>query len=115
MYKIPTEQEILDARKEMKVRVAKEVKEFNRPNKYAVAINCSHIGDDNDYSCFLSDVISKLYSVDKKLAWKLFRTDSMVIDNDISFDDFCKHVEERNARQIEIEEMHKQQERFYVD
>ena len=101
-----TEQELQEAREHMKANVKKEVRDFNRPYKYAVAINCSHLGDDNDYSCFLSNVIEKLYTVDRMMAWKLFRTDSMCVDNDISFDDFCRHVEESIERGKEIEKMY---------
>lgn len=45
-----------------------ETSHFNRPHKTIVAIDCRHIGDDNDYSCFLSDG-------HKAMAYKLALTD----------------------------------------
>ena len=58
-----------------------QIEQFNRPNKRAVAINCDHIGDDNDYSCFLSSVIVNLYKAGhKQQALDLMNTDSMLTE-----------------------------------
>lgn len=53
--------------------------EFNAPNKLVVAINCVHIGDDNDYSCFLSECVYKLFKAGEfETALKLANTDPML-------------------------------------
>lgn len=59
----------------------KEMSEFNKPYKTAVAIDCAHIGDDNDYSCFLSNAIYELWKAGKKdIALTLANTDPMLIN-----------------------------------
>ena len=55
------------------------MQEFNQPYKTAVAINCSDIGDDNDYSCFLSGCIYELWKAGKpEMALTLANTDPMM-------------------------------------
>lgn len=77
----------------IEIKIKQDIEEFNKPSKYSVAINCLHIGDDNDYSCFLLTVIKKLYPLDPKMAWKLFKTDSMLVD-DFPFNSFCEFIEQ---------------------
>ena len=98
----------------MKTEIKKMIDNYNRPHKETVAIYTEHIGDDNDYSCFLLDVIMKLYPVDPLMAWKLYRTDPMVIDNDISYSDFQNNIERTIKRHAEIKEMHKASVRAYA-
>jgi hypothetical protein len=50
----------------IEVKVRKSIAEYNKPGKPTVAINTLHIGDDNDYSCFLSGVVFELYKAGKK-------------------------------------------------
>jgi len=74
--------------KQSKMTTQKMIAEFNKPYQTAVAINCDHIGDDNDYSCFLYRVIRELYKSGKKeMAYKLALTDPMLCGT-ISFGEF---------------------------
>lgn len=51
---------------------------FNKPYQTAVAVDASHIGDDNDYSCFLSDVVYTLWAAGNvEMAYKLYKTDPL--------------------------------------
>ena len=89
------------------------IKSFNKPYQRAVAINTEHIGDDNDYSCFLFDAIMKLYPIDAKMAFKLYRTDSMAISEDMTFDIFKGHMQDAIKRHQEIMDMQEQSSRAY--
>lgn len=61
-----------------KKTTAQIISEFNKPYQPAVAINCDHIGDDNDYSCVLFIVCRKLWAAGEKgLAVMMANTDSM--------------------------------------
>ena len=63
---------------QLQVNNAKIISEFNQPYKTVVAIDCSEIGDDNDYSCLLFEVVRELWAAGKKeLAVKMANTDSM--------------------------------------
>lgn len=65
-------------RKDLIKGCSDEVRSYNEPNKYVVAINCAHIGDDNDYSCVLSNVCVTLFEAGKKdLAYRMYLTDPM--------------------------------------
>ncbi len=80
------------------------ISNFNKPYQSAVAINCDHIGDDNDYSCFLYRVIRELYKAGKKeMAYKLALTDSM-IDNSLTFEEFEEMQQDSERFEIEQEE-----------
>jgi len=72
---------------------------FNEPKKYVVAINCAHIGDDNDYSCVLSDAVEKLYIVgEKELAHRMILTDTMIVREYYEdFATFCNTMDEQLA------------------
>jgi hypothetical protein len=70
------------------------INNFNRPYQRAVAINCEHIGDDNDYSCFLSNVVEKLLPVDAEMAYRLFKTDPF-LTVDLSFEQFKAYFNKR--------------------
>jgi hypothetical protein len=87
---------------------------FNKPYQYAVAINTEHIGDDNDYSCFLLDAIMKLFPVDPQMAFKLYRTDSMALTDNMTLDTFKTHMADTIRRTQEIEQMHSQSSKLYA-
>lgn len=64
-----------------KKTTAQIIAEFNKPYQTAVAINCDHIGDDNDYSCTLFIVVRKLWAAgEKELAVTMANTDSMRLE-----------------------------------
>ena len=87
------------------------ISKFNKPYQSAVAINCDHIGDDNDYSCFLYRVIRELYKAGKKeMAYKLALTDSMM-DNSLTFEEFEEM--QQDSERFEIEQ--KQADEAYSD
>jgi len=81
------------------------IQSFNKPHQCAVAINTEHIGDDNDYSCFLFDVIMKVFPTDEKMAFKLYKTDPMQISN-IDFETFKINIQGAIKRHNEILSMH---------
>ena len=89
------------------------IKGFNKPHQHAVAINTEHIGDDNDYSCFLLDVIMKLFPIDSKMAFSLYRTDSMAITEGMTLDTFKEHMADCIKRTQEIESMLQQSAKSY--
>lgn len=64
---------------EIRESTQKIVEDFNKPYKLAVAINASGIGDDNDYSCFLSRCWYQLWLAgQKELALELANTDPLL-------------------------------------
>jgi hypothetical protein len=93
--------------------ILKIMNEQNKPYKKAVTINCSHIGDDNDYSCFLYNVITILFKQDTKLAYKMFLTDPMLINYDMSLEEFTKHMNDRIERDKKFDEEDKKREQNY--
>lgn len=65
-------------RKRVKVTQEK-INSFNKPWQTAVAINCAHIGDDNDYSCHLSSLIKKMIKAGlSQEAYTLWLTDPLL-------------------------------------
>lgn len=70
--------------------------DFNRPHKPSVAVDTSHIGDDNDFSCFLSGIVVKLYKAGHiEDALKLANIDPM-INNAIDADGLAQMIESRD-------------------
>jgi hypothetical protein len=58
----------------------KQCNSYNKPYAKTVAIVTSHIGDDNDYSCYLQQAIFALMEAGKTdIALKLANTDSMLV------------------------------------
>lgn len=102
---------------ELRAEVKAEISKFNEPYKPAVAINCIGIGDDNDYSIFLSSVIYALMDAGKKeMALTLANTDPM---RDVSspltmeqLEDNYQHHQKFVAEQAENEAHYY---RFYKD
>lgn len=102
---------------EIQAATQKAISQFNEPYKPAVAINCVQIGDDNDYSCFLSTVIYALMDAGKKeMALRLANTDPM---RDVSspltmeqLEDNYQHHQKFVAEQAENEAHYY---RFYKD
>jgi hypothetical protein len=87
-----------------KKTTAQIIAEFNKPYKTAVAINCDHIGDDNDYSCVLFVVARKLWAAgEKQLAVTMANTDSMRLEPvtvesfEIEFAEWQKFQQESDA------------------
>lgn len=72
-----------------------ETQSFNKPYKTTVAIDCRHIGDDNDYSCFLSTAVLQLYKAgNKETAYLLAKTDPMLC-NDMDMQYFEVWMQEK--------------------
>lgn len=66
---------------------------FNKPYQTAVAIITEHIGDDNDYSCFLNGVLKELYKAGKvEMAYKLALTDTMSLEG-LTLEQFKENME----------------------
>jgi hypothetical protein len=75
----PTLDQIAERLAKVQTETRHLILEFNRPYRCAVAVNCSHIGDDNDYSCFLFNCCFELWNAGKKeMAYRLFLTDPML-------------------------------------
>lgn len=93
----------------------KEIISYNRPHKTTVAIDCRHIGDDNDYSCFLADCIYKLWLYgEKKTALKLANTDPMLVEN-FTADGLDKHMEDHTKFLAEQKRTHDAYYKLYRD
>ncbi len=58
-----------------------QTENFNKPYQTTVAIDTRHIGDENDYSCFLSKAVLELYKAgNKETAYTLALTDPMLCE-----------------------------------
>lgn len=78
--------------------VQEQVNAFNKPDKYAVAVNAGHIGDAENYSQFIEYVVNLLFIAGQfKFAHKLFLTDPLLMrpDGNISLDEFTEQVAKR--------------------
>ncbi len=68
------------------------ISQFNKPHQCAVAVNATHIGDDNDYSCFLFRAWFALWlSGNKELALELANTDPM-LNNQFTMEELEKEA-----------------------
>lgn len=53
----------------------------NEPYKEAVCVNNAGYGDDNDYSCFIGEVVRELFKTMRyEMAWRLYLTDPMTME-----------------------------------
>ena len=92
-----------------------ETRLFNQPYKTTVAIDCRHIGDDNDYSCFLSDILLLLYKAGhKEQAYKLSLTDPMLCNED-TMQQFEERMQHYIKCEIETKENYEAYWRAYHD
>lgn len=106
-----TEAELVNPREEA---VKKLIAQFNKPHQCAVAVNTLHIGDDNDYSCWLSSVVYALYtSGHEQKAFELFQTDPM--NYEPSKENFDAAMERREQSIIEEKEREEYYNRYYKD
>lgn len=93
----------------------KETEDFNRPHKTTVAIDCRHIGDDNDYSCFLSKAVLQLYKAgNKETSYLLAKTDPMLCE-DMNMEDFEAWMQERLGYEIKEAERLARYRNIYSD
>lgn len=107
--------ELVNKQAEMQTRTREMINEFNKPYQSAVAINCCHIGDDNDYSCFLSRVCFELFVADKnKTAYDLFLTDPLLFPAP-SFSEFIAIMGETAKFRAEQAERHSDESKFHKD
>lgn len=82
-------------------KVQQEVREFNNPHQPAVAINCAHIGDDNDFSCTISRVVKALFIAGEiDLAYTMYLTDPLLHrpTGNISKETFVEEMETNLAQ-----------------
>lgn len=71
----------------------KLMREFNKPHMGTVAVNTTHIGDDNDYSVKLSQWVRALYAINPEYAYQLFLTDPMLVNHDLTADEFVEMMD----------------------
>lgn len=92
-----------------------EIKNFNKPYKNIVAIDCRHIGDDNDYSCFLNGAVYELWlSGYKDRALQLYNTDPMSIKSHTK-ESFEISMQEKQKFLDEQKKQHEASYKRYVD
>jgi len=73
------------------------IKSFNKPYQRAVAINTQFIGDDNDYSCFLSKAVAALWQAGhEQLAFRLQQTDPLLLEI-LTYERFVEMMEADQA------------------
>lgn len=97
----------MDKENERLIKIKSQIAAFNEPYKQAVAINCYHIGDDNDYSCFLTGCTFALWKAgEKDKAYRLATTDPLGPD-ELAMEDFEQRMID-HEKFLKEEEAHQQ-------